>query len=39
MSRLASGEAPEAATKAVTRSDYAELTSDTVDYLSRTYGK
>jgi tetratricopeptide (TPR) repeat protein len=39
MSRLASGEAPEAATKAVTRSDYAELTSDTVDYLRRTYGK
>jgi tetratricopeptide (TPR) repeat protein len=39
MGRLASGEAPEAATKAVTRSDYAELTSDTVDYLRQTYGK
>ena len=39
MGRLASGEAPEAATKAVTRSDYAELTSDTVDYLRKTYSK
>jgi len=39
MDRLASGEAPEAATKVVTRGDYAELTSDTVDYLRKTYGK
>jgi tetratricopeptide (TPR) repeat protein len=39
MDRLASGEAPEAATKVVTRSDYAELTSNTVDYLRKTYGK
>ena len=38
MERLAAGEAPEAATKAVTRDDYAALTTDTVDYLRKTYG-
>jgi Tfp pilus assembly protein PilF len=38
MDRLAAGEAPEAATKAVTRDDYAELTSDTADYLQKAYG-
>jgi tetratricopeptide (TPR) repeat protein len=39
MNRLADGEASEAATKGVTRSNYAELTSDTVDYLRKTYDK
>jgi len=38
MQRIAAGEAAEAATKAVTRDDYAGLTSDTVDYLRKTYG-
>ena len=38
MDRLAAGEAPEAATKEVTRSDYAGLTSDTVEFLKRNYG-
>jgi len=38
MDRLAAGEAPEVATKAITRNDYAELTSDTVDYLRKAYG-
>lgn len=37
LERLAAGEAPEAATKAVTRDDYASLTSDTVVYLRKTY--
>ena len=38
MQRIAAGEAPESATKAITRDDYAALTSDTVDYLRKTYG-
>jgi tetratricopeptide (TPR) repeat protein len=38
MDRVAAGEAPEAATKAVTRDDYAALTADTLDYLRKTYG-
>jgi len=38
MERIAAGQAPEAATKAVTHNDYAELTGDTVDYLRKTYG-
>ena len=38
MDRLAEGENPEAATKAVTRDDYAGFTSDTVEYLRKTYG-
>ena len=37
MDHLAAGEAPEAATKNVSRSDYAGLTSDTVDFLKRNY--
>jgi hypothetical protein len=37
MERLAGGESAEDATKAVTRSDYAELTTATVDYLRKTY--
>lgn len=37
MQRIATGEAPEAATKAITRGDYAGLTGDTVDYLRKTY--
>jgi len=37
LDRLATGETPEAATKAVTRSDFASLTSDTLDYLRKTY--
>lgn len=39
MQRLAAGETPEEATKAITRSDYAELTTETVDYLRKTYGQ
>jgi len=38
MQRIAAGEAPETATKTITRNDYAGLTSDTVDYLRKTYG-
>ena len=38
MDRLAAGEAPEAATKEVTRSDYAGLTNDTVQFLKKNYG-
>ena len=38
LARLATGDAPEAATKAVTRDDYAALTADTLDYLRQTYG-
>jgi len=38
LDRVAAGEAPEAATKAVTRSDYTELTRDTVEFLRKTYG-
>jgi hypothetical protein len=38
LARLAIGDAPEAATKAVTRDDYAALTTDTLDYLRQTYG-
>ena len=37
MDRLAAGEAPEAATRAVIRSDYAELTTETVDFLRKNY--
>jgi tetratricopeptide (TPR) repeat protein len=38
LDRLAAGDAPEAALKAVLRSDYIELTHDTVQYLSSKYG-
>ena len=38
MDRLAAGEAPEAAIKAVTRDDYAALTADTLEYLRKAYG-
>ena len=38
LDRLAAGEAPEAALKAVIRSDYVELTHDTAEYLRKTYG-
>jgi len=38
MDRLAAGASPEAATKAVTRNDYAELTSATAAYLREAYG-
>jgi tetratricopeptide (TPR) repeat protein len=38
LDRLAAGEAPEAAVRAVVRSDYAELTSNTVEYLRKSYG-
>jgi tetratricopeptide (TPR) repeat protein len=38
LDRLATGEAPEAAVRAVLRSDYAELTSNTVEYLRKSYG-
>ena len=38
MDRLAAGESPEAATRAVIRSGYAELTSETVEYLRKNYG-
>ena len=38
MERLAAGETAEAATKAVTRDDYQALTTNTVDYLRKTYG-
>jgi tetratricopeptide (TPR) repeat protein len=38
MDRIAAGVSPEAATKEITRSDYAGLTSDTVDYLRKAYG-
>jgi len=38
MDRMAAGDAPEAATKTITRSDYSGLTSETVDYLRQTYG-
>jgi Tfp pilus assembly protein PilF len=38
LDRLAAGEAPEAATRAVTRDDYAALTLDTLEYLHKTYG-
>jgi tetratricopeptide (TPR) repeat protein len=39
LDRLASGEASEASVKAVLRSDYAELTRETVDYLRKTYAR
>lgn len=39
LDRLAAGEAPEAATSAVLRSNYAGLSSDTVSYLRKTYGE
>ena len=39
MERLAAGETPEDATKAVTRDDYAELTTETIDYLRKTYAQ
>ena len=38
LERLATGEAPEAAVQDVLRSDYADLTHDTVTYLQKTYG-
>jgi tetratricopeptide (TPR) repeat protein len=38
LDRLAAGDAPEAAVKAVVRSDYAELTRDTVEYLRKSSG-
>jgi tetratricopeptide (TPR) repeat protein len=38
LDRLATGEAPEAAVQAVLRSGYAELTSNTVEYLRKSYG-
>lgn len=38
MQRIAAGDAPESAAKAITRNDYAGLTGDTVDYLRKTYG-
>ena len=37
MDRLATGEPAETATRAVTRSGYAELTSETVEFLRRNY--
>jgi tetratricopeptide (TPR) repeat protein len=37
LQRIAAGEAAEASTKEITRSDYAGLTSDTVDYLRKAY--
>jgi len=39
MERLAAGETPEDATKSVTRGDYSELTTETVDYLRKTYAQ
>jgi len=39
MQRIGAGEAPEAATKAITRDGYEELTGDTVDYLRKTYSQ
>jgi len=39
MDRLAAGEPAEAATRAVVRSGYAELTSETVDFLRRNYNR
>jgi tetratricopeptide (TPR) repeat protein len=39
MDRLAAGESPEAATRAVIRNGYAELTSETVEYLRKNYGR
>ena len=39
MERLASGESPEEATRAVTRDDYAELTTETAQYLRKTYAQ
>ena len=36
LDRLAAGEAPEAAVRAVLRSDYSELTRDTAEYLKKT---
>jgi tetratricopeptide (TPR) repeat protein len=38
MDRMAAGDAPESATKTITRNDYDGLTSETVDYLRKTYG-
>jgi hypothetical protein len=38
LDRLAAGEDPEAAVRAVLRCDYAELTSNTVEYLRKSYG-
>jgi hypothetical protein len=38
LERLAIGESPEAAVRAVLRGDYADLTNDTVTYLRKTYG-
>ena len=35
LDRLAAGDAPEAALKAVLRCDYADLTHDTVQYLRK----
>ena len=37
LDRLAAGDAPEAALRAVVRSDYAELTSNTVEHLRKSY--
>jgi len=37
LDRLAAGEGPEAATKEVTRSNYEELTGETVEYLRKAY--
>jgi hypothetical protein len=39
MDRLAAGEPAETATRAVTRSGYAELTSETVEFLRRNYNR
>ena len=38
LDRLAAGESPEAATRAVIGSGYADLSSETVEYLRRNYG-
>ncbi len=38
LDRLAAGESPQAAVKAVLRGDYADLTHDTVEYLRKAYG-
>ncbi len=38
LDRLAAGDTPEAALKAVMRCDYADLTHDTVQYLRTKYG-
>jgi tetratricopeptide (TPR) repeat protein len=38
LGRLAEGDTPEAAVRAVLHSNYAELTHDTVEYLKKSYG-